>query len=97
MRVGKSHLLYCTCSWSLNGIRTIGSWRSGGRGVARQSNNILVQKTKEGIGGPLHKLEDNIKIDYTGRWWEVVNWVCVTHNRVRVLAVFKIGMNIRFL
>ena len=69
------------------------TWRE----VARQSNNILVQKTREGIGGPLHKLEDNIKIDYTGGGWEVVNWVCVTHIRVRERAIFKIAMNIQFL
>jgi hypothetical protein len=38
--------------------------------------------------------EDNIKIDYTGGW-EVVGWVCVTHSRVRLLAILKMVINIQ--
>jgi len=38
----------------------------------------LVQKSREDVRRPLHRWEDNIKIDYTEAEWEVVYWVCVT-------------------
>lgn len=59
--------------------------------------SILVQISREDMGRPLHRLENNIKIDYTGREWEVLDWACVTHSRVRLLANLKIVTNIQVL
>ena len=64
---------------------------------SRNVYNILVQISREDMGRPLHRLEDNIKIDYTGGEWEVLDWACVTHTRVRLLANLKIAMNIQYL
>jgi hypothetical protein len=61
---------------------------------SRNAYNILVRKSREDMGRPLHRWEDHIKIDYTGGW-EVVDWVCVTHSRVRLLAILKMVINIQ--
>jgi hypothetical protein len=58
--------------------------------------NILVQISREDMGRPFHRMEDNIKIDYTGGGWEVVDWVCVTHSKARLLVILKIVKNISF-
>ena len=53
---------------------------------SRNAYNILVQKSREDMGRPLHRWEDDIKVDYTEAGREVVDWVCVTQSRVLLVA-----------
>ena len=84
--------MLCTCC-SLNGNGAIRSWWSDGQEVGMRTT-FWFRNIGKTWHRPLHRWEDNIEIDYTEGGWEVVDWVCVIHNSVRLLAILKMVMNI---
>jgi hypothetical protein len=64
-----------------------------GRGACR----ILVGKPegRRPLGRPRHRWEENIKMDLQEVGWESVDWIVMTQDRDRWLAVVNVVMNLR--